>query len=296
MGYNLANELCWTVGGTQPDYDCTPAPTGATVYSADAAGNMTSGGTFSATYNAKEQTTAMSGVLGEASISLSHANTNQVERATAGTKTQINNGLGVGYDINGTTNTYYRRDDESGLQSMRIGTGSPYYYVFDGLGSVAALTDSSGATQNTYKYEPYGATNSATGTVPNPWQFASGYHDTTGWYKFGARYYSGRLGRWSQLDPKEQPTDPRQQNRFTYAGGDPVNNTDPSGQCLWGFVGFDCNAAGVTDPGAAYLGQFATDCYGGAAYGLPLAFATSGDSLVAGCVGGVAAGGLGLTR
>jgi hypothetical protein len=60
---------------------------------------------------------------------------------------------------------------------------------------------SSGVAQNTYKYEPYGATAGTTGSVPNPWQFASGYHDTTGWYKFGMRYYSGRLagGRSSIL-------------------------------------------------------------------------------------------------
>ena len=137
---------------------------------------------------------------------------------------------------------------------MRIGSGTPYYYVFDGLGSVVAVTDSNGVAQNTYKYEPYGATATATGTVPNPWQFAAGYHDTTGWYKFGMRYYSGRLGRWSQLDPKEQPTDPRQQNRFGYAGGDPVNASDPTGLCVAGFIGFDCNAAGVTDVGASHIG------------------------------------------
>jgi RHS repeat-associated protein len=293
MGYNLANELCWTVAGTQTDYDCLPAPSGSTAYSADAAGNLISGGTFLATYNAKEQTTAMSGVTGEASISLTHANTNQFERASAGTKTQINNALGVGYDISGGTNTYYRRDDESGLQSMRIGGGTPYYYVFDGLGSVVAVTDSTGVAQNTYKYDPYGAT-TITGTVPNPWQFASGYRDTTGWYKFGTRYYSGRLGRWSQLDPKEQPTDPRQQDRFVYAGGDPVNRTDPSGQCVWGFIGFDCNPVGATDPGASLLGDLGADCLGGAWYGIPWFTATGGDSLVIGCVGGLGAGAAGL--
>jgi RHS repeat-associated protein len=216
-GYNLANELCWTVGGSQPDYDCTPAPSGATVYSADTAGNMTSGGTFSATYNAKEQTTAMSGVSGEASIGLAHANTNQFERATAGSKTFINNALGVGYETTGSTNTYYRRDTGGGLQSERLPSGAVYYYVFDGLGSVRALTDSNGIAQNTYSYEPYGITG-IIGSVYNPWQFASGYHDSTNWYKYGMRYYSARLGRWSQLDPQEQPTDPLQQDRFVYWG------------------------------------------------------------------------------
>jgi RHS repeat-associated protein len=86
-----------------------------------------------------------------------------------------------------------------------------------------------GSAQDTYSYEPYGVT-AINGSVPNPWQFASGYHDTTNWYKFGMRYYAARLGRWSQLDPKEQPTDPVQADRYAYAGNDPVNHVDPMGQ------------------------------------------------------------------
>lgn len=46
------------------------------------------------------------------------------------------------------------------------------------------------------------------------------------------RYYSSRLGRWSQLDPKEQPTDPVQSDRYSYAGNDPVNRVDPTGTCF----------------------------------------------------------------
>jgi RHS repeat-associated protein len=127
------------------------------------------------------------------------------------------NALGIGYETTGSTNTYYRRDTGGGLQSERLPSGAVYYYVFDGLGSVRALTDSNGVAQNAYSYEPYGITG-IIGSVYNPWQFASGYHDSTNWYKYGMRYYSARLGRWSQLDPQEQPTDPLQQDRFVYWG------------------------------------------------------------------------------
>ena len=45
------------------------------------------------------------------------------------------------------------------------------YFLTDALGSTLALTDSSGTTQQTYAYEPYGEV-SATGSSTNPYQSA----------------------------------------------------------------------------------------------------------------------------
>lgn len=45
------------------------------------------------------------------------------------------------------------------------------------------------------------------------------------------RYYDPKNGRWTQKDPLDQVTEPRQSNRYTYSGADPINLTDPSG--LW---------------------------------------------------------------
>lgn len=42
-----------------------------------------------------------------------------------------------------------------GLVGLRQGDNR-YYYIFDGLGSVVGLTDSSGTLINTYSYDPYG--------------------------------------------------------------------------------------------------------------------------------------------
>jgi RHS repeat-associated protein len=72
---------------------------------------------------------------------------------------------------------------------------------------------------------PYGKQLAATGTIVNPWRYASGYYDTaTGLTKFGARYYNPDLGRFTQRDPsgKDLP--------YTYASCNPVNNTDLTGQ------------------------------------------------------------------
>jgi YD repeat-containing protein len=69
----------------------------------------------------------------------------------------------------------------------RIGSGS-YYYLFDGLGSVVAVTDNTGGAANTYSYDPYGKV-TATGSVANPWQYTGGYLDSqTGLVKLGQRF------------------------------------------------------------------------------------------------------------
>jgi RHS repeat-associated protein len=81
---------------------------------------------------------------------------------------------------------------------------SHFYYLFDALGSVIALTDGSGAIAASYTYDPYGNTVTASGAQVsvNPFRFASGYFDSaTGLLKFGDRYYDPSLGRWIQRDP-----------------------------------------------------------------------------------------------
>lgn len=59
----------------------------------------------------------------------------------------------------------------------------------------------------------------------NPWQYAGGYKDTTtGYTKFGARYYNPTTGRFTQPDPSDQEA-----NRYLYAEADPINRRDTSG-------------------------------------------------------------------
>lgn len=69
--------------------------------------------------------------------------------------------------------------------------------------------------------------------MANPWRFwgaYGGYTDAqSGLVKLGARYYFPALARWTQQDPKVQPFDPVQANRYAYAGCNPANNVDPSG-------------------------------------------------------------------
>lgn len=107
--------------------------------------------------------------------------------------------------------------------SDRVG-GQSCYYLFDGLGSVVGMVNSSGAKVNAYSYDPYGGARSVSEQVANPNRYAGGYLDAySGLYHFGARYYDPTLGRFTQLDPSGQDSG------YVYAGDDPINSSDISG-------------------------------------------------------------------
>ncbi len=122
------------------------------------------------------------------------------------------------------------------------GAGGEFYYVTDGNGSTVALVDTTGTVQATYNYDPAGQTTNVGGPNPaiaggNPYRYAGGYTDTTtGLIKYGARYYNPTLGRWTQLDALTSLLDFTNGNRYAYAGDDPINNSDPSGHCIFGHV------------------------------------------------------------
>ncbi len=52
--------------------------------------------------------------------------------------------------------------------------------------------------------------------------------DPTGFYWLGARYYEPTSGRFLSADPMGHAASP---SLYDYAGGDPVNRTDPDGRC-----------------------------------------------------------------
>jgi RHS repeat-associated protein len=105
--------------------------------------------------------------------------------------------------------------------------GTPYYYHTDRLGSVRALTNGSGTVVNTTDYDAYGQPTSTSGSVANPFGYAGEYTDSeTGFLYLRARYYDPATQQFLTVDPLLAAT----AQAYNYAGGNPLNATDPSGR------------------------------------------------------------------
>ena len=106
--------------------------------------------------------------------------------------------------------------------------GTTHFYLGDGLGSTTQLVESDGDVANTYTYDVWGALRSTTGTTANQFDFTGEQADhkaNRGLVYLRARHYDPALGRFLSRDPL--PTG----NRYAYVGNNPVNFTDPSGEC-----------------------------------------------------------------
>jgi len=101
-----------------------------------------------------------------------------------------------------------------------------YYYHFDGLGSVAALSDSTGCIVEQYSYDVFGEPNRVS-DVNNPYLFTGRRLDPeTSNYYYRARYYEPSIGRFLQTDPIGYYGG---LNLYTYCGNNAVNWLDPLG-------------------------------------------------------------------
>jgi RHS repeat-associated protein len=109
--------------------------------------------------------------------------------------------------------------------------GGTRYYLHDGLGSVVALTDSTGTLTDRWGYDAYGNPTRLEGNTLNPFLFnGQQYDDAEGLYFLRARYYAPQQGRFLTHDPlMGNSGDPQSLHRYLYANADPVNFTDPTG-------------------------------------------------------------------
>jgi RHS repeat-associated protein len=103
-----------------------------------------------------------------------------------------------------------------------------YYYQYDGLGSVTAITDSSGSIVQTYVYDAFGKIVNQTGSIENPYTYTGReWDEKAGLYYYRARYYDANTGRFIQNDPIGFTGG--DVNFYVYVQNNPVNFIDPHG-------------------------------------------------------------------
>ncbi len=116
------------------------------------------------------------------------------------------------------------------------------WYTHDHLGTITASRTGNSAPirQRTYPYGTDRTTNPAPQTDHN---YIDKIKDPTGLYHLGARYYDPLVGRFLAADPLARPSNAQSVNPYTYALGNPIMLTDPSG--LWP-IGPACARSSVT--------------------------------------------------
>ena len=145
------------------------------------------------------------------------------------TTSYLYDGLNVITERNktGTTSASYIRNPNlpggiGGIVSGQLGSTSPTYYGYDGLGSVINLANSLGSITQSYAYNAFGNVTSKSGTSTNSRQFLTKEADASGLIYFGARYYDPAIGRFITQDPLGIDDE----NAYAYCYNDPVNSVD----------------------------------------------------------------------
>jgi len=196
-----------------------------TNYSYDARGNLTSAGGVSYGYDGLNQLTSAPG--GAFTYDPAGRLVQQVAGATM-TRFVYDGGMILG-ELNGSGGILRRYvpgpgTDEPVVWYEGSGTTDRRYLQGDERGSIVAVTNGAGATLSINSYDEYGTPDALNlgrfGYTGQAWL------PETGLYYYKARIYSPSLGRFLQTDPTGYDDG---LNWYNYAGGDPVNGSDPMG-------------------------------------------------------------------
>ena len=234
--FNNADQLCWTASTSG---SCGSPPSGSTIYQYDTRGNRTNvtpnGGqaqtlTFDqanrlAKFAAASMTTY--GYNGDGLRMCKYAgSSNQPCQAGGNTPFVWDVASSLPLLLKDGTTTYVY--GPGGLPLEQVSGSTTLWYHHDQLGSARLITNSTGVSQATYTYDPYGGLASSTGSITNPFRFAGQYQDAESvMYFLRARYYDAATAQLVSKDPFHGAV----RSPYSYVRGNPLNGLDPTG--LW---------------------------------------------------------------
>jgi RHS repeat-associated protein len=217
---------------------------GSTAYTYDRADRITAAGALSVTVDANGNTTAR----GTDAFGYDQASHMTTATVAGSSETYVYDGDGTRFSrqIGGNPAIRYVTDAnmalpviiDDGTRKYVYGLGLAFdvagssleIYHTDPLGSVRALTNSSGTVTAGYRSDEYGITAATSGASAQPFGFTGEPRDATGLTYLRTRFYDSTLGRLISRDRfVGNPRACQSLNRYAYAVNNPTTMVDPSG-------------------------------------------------------------------
>lgn len=216
-------------------------------YTYDRNGNVTSDGTWTNTWNWRNELTGSTN--GTTTISYQYDHEGNRARKSSGSS------------VTAYPNTYYDIEDSTVRRHITAGvlggiaiatwdgsTSDVVYHHKDHLGSTHVETDESGAVLEYLLYKPFGETlvDIQSSSYENDRKYTGKELDNdTNYHYYGARYYKADIGRFLSQDPAYLVVgadkqisdlvlrDPQLMNSYAYARNNPIVLLDPDGEFVF---------------------------------------------------------------
>ena len=206
---------------------------GATALGYDGRGNLTSSGSDAYSYTSENRL-----ATGPGGVTLYYDPTGRMSRLVQGATTTRFEYLGprlvIERDAGGNILRRYVHgpsNDEPLVWYEGAGLTTKRWLHTDERGSVIAITDATGASIATLRYDEYGIPQS--GNAGRFQYTGQAWVPELGLYYYKARFYSPTLGRFLQTDPVGYGDGV---NWYAYVDDDPVNRVDPTGLCTGSLI------------------------------------------------------------
>jgi len=200
----------------------------------DLNGNMTSDGTHSYTWDARDRLKQID--LGNTASFTYDPFGRRATKSNVGTSTTfLYDGANAVQEVIGGTNTANSLSGGIDEVFQRTDTAGARSFLSDALGSTLALADSSGTLQTQYTFDPFGNTTTSGSATTNSFAYTGRELDAGNLYFYRARYYNPTLQRFISEDPIGFAGGI---NFYAYVHDSPTSLVDPSGstsQTNWNY-------------------------------------------------------------
>ncbi|MEO3930185.1 RHS repeat-associated core domain-containing protein [Micromonosporaceae bacterium B7E4] len=146
---------------------------------------------------------------------------------------------GLGDDVAADGSTVYVRDVAGGLVAVASGSTKRYAWTDAHTDVVGEFTDTGATLAGSVSYDPWGRVVAAGGMVGKLGYQQEWTDQSTGKVNMWSRWYDSETGAFDARDTANNSPAPTSgsANRFAYAEGDPLSNTDTTGNAVDGKCG-----------------------------------------------------------